>query len=123
MEVHQCVLVLLACGMLEACGGSGNTCTITTDITPSSATADHTMGAPGDQAQFSLTSSVKGNCPLVADSVGVWSTSDPVNTIISNQAPNQGLATCVNATSTSVTIRNSGTVRGHAYPSAKLTCK
>ena len=37
---------------------------------------------------------------------------------ISNQSPNQGLATCVNATSTPVTISNSGTVRGHAYPSA-----
>jgi hypothetical protein len=66
---------------------------------------------------------VKGNCPLVADSVGVWSTSDAANTTISNQAPTQGLATCMNATPTPATISNSSTIRTEAYPSSSLVCK
>jgi hypothetical protein len=53
----------------------------------------------------------------------VWSTSDPVNTSISNQAPTQGLATCLNATTAPVTISNSSTVLGKPYPSVTLTCK
>ena len=114
--------VVIACAFLASCGGYGNTCTINAAITPSNATADHSASAPGNQAQFSLASSVNGNCPLVADSVGVWSTSDPANTTISNQAPTEGLATCLNATSTPVMIGNTSTVRGRSFTSATLTC-
>jgi hypothetical protein len=104
--------------MVASCGGYGNTtCTISAAITPATATADHTLAPPGNQAQFSLTSSVKGNCPYIADSIGVWSSSDPTNVPISSQ----GLATCNAATS--ATISNSSTVRGHAFTSATLTCK
>jgi len=95
---------------------------ITTGITPQNATSDHGT-VPGNEVQFSLSSTVKGNCPLIADFVGVWSTSDPVNTSIGNQAPTQGLATCLSATPTPATISNSGTIRGHAFPSATLVCK
>lgn len=63
-------------------------------------------------------------CPLPPDFIGVWSTSDPVNTSISNQSPTQGLATCLDATTAPVTISNSSTVRGiKSYPSVTLTCK
>jgi hypothetical protein len=96
---------------------------ITTAITPLNATADHNATEPGNAEQFSLSSTVKGNCPLVPDFVGVWSTSDPVNTTISNQAPTQGLATCLNATPTPATISNSSTVRTKAYPFSSLICK
>jgi len=110
-----CLLFLLA-----SCGGYGsNACQITASITPSSASADHRAAPPGNQTQFSLQSSVSGNCPYIADKLGTWSTSDPANTTVNNQ----GLATCVNATATPATISNSGTVRGHAYASATLTCQ
>ena len=114
--------VVLSCIFLPSCGGYGNTCTIDAAVTPPNAMADHSATAPGNQAQFSLASTVEGNCPLVADSLGVWSSSDSANTTISNQAPTQGLATCLNSTSTPVTISNKSTVRGHSFTPATLTC-
>jgi len=109
---------MLSSLMLASCGGYGNnTCTISAAITPATATADHTLAPPGNQAQFALTSSVKGNCPYIADLVGVWSSSDPTNAPINGQ----GVATCKAATS--ATISNNSTVRGHSFTSATLTCK
>ncbi len=116
--------LLFLCGLLAACGPtSSDACVVTTAMTPSSATADHNATAPGNEVQFSLSSSEKGKCPLIPDFVGVWSTSDPVNTTISNQAPTQGLATCLNATPIPATISNSGTVVTKSYPSSSLVCK
>ena len=114
--------LVLCCVLLVSCGGSSNTCVINSDVTPSTATADHSAAAPGNQVQFSVTGSVKGNCPLTTDSVGVWSTSDPTNTTISNQDPTRGLATCLNGTPAAVTITNTGTIRGQGSNPAKLTC-
>lgn len=110
---------ILSSLMVASCGGyaNNNTCTISAAITPATATADHTLAPPGNQAQFALTSSVKGNCPYIADLVGVWSSSDPTNAPINSQ----GLATCNAATS--AMISNSSTVRGHSFTSATLTCK
>lgn len=114
----------LLCASMAACGGiSSDTCVVTTAIAPVNATADHNATAPGNEVQFSLSSTVKGNCPLIPDFVGVWSTSDPVNTSISNQTSTQGLATCMSATPTPATISNSGTVTGKGYPSVTLVCK
>jgi hypothetical protein len=115
--------LLLSFPLMAAGGTSSNTCRIDTAIIPPNATADHSAAVPGNQVQFSLASTVKGNCPLIADRAGVWSTSDPVNTTISNQAPTQGLATCLKPAPTSATISNSSTVRGHAFPSVTLVCK
>ena len=75
-----CLLGLLSCVFLASCGGYDNSCAITAAVTPATATADHTASVPGNQAQFSVSSSVRGNCPLVADKIGTWSTSDPDNT-------------------------------------------
>ena len=116
--------LVFLCASMAACGGiSSDRCVVTNAIAPVNATADHNATAPGNEVQFSLSSTVKGNCPLIPDFAGVWSTSDSVNTTISNQAPTQGLATCLNATSTPATISNSGTVRGHSFPPATLVCK
>jgi hypothetical protein len=112
----------LSCAFIASCGGYGNTCTITAAVTPTTAMADHSATAPRNQVQFSINSTATGNCPLVADQVGTWATSDSVNTTISNQAPTQGLATCVNATSSPATITESGTVRGHTITPATLSC-
>lgn len=116
-------LLLLPALITTCCGTSSDTCVITASITPQNPTADHNAAAPGNQVQFSLLSSVKGNCPLTPDFVGVWSTSDPVNTTISNQVPTQGVATCLNATATPATISNSSTVRTKTYPSTTLVCR
>jgi hypothetical protein len=119
--------VTLSCVLLGSCGVSGginpDTCTVTAAVLPSNATADHSMLPPGNQVQFSTTSTVTGNCPLIPDQLGSWATSDPVNTTTSNQAPTQGRATCLNATPTPATITYSGTVRGHTFTPATLTCK
>jgi len=124
MRKKPCLLSLaLMCASMAACGTSSDRCVVTTAIAPMNATADHNAVAPGNEVQFSLSSTVKGNCPLIPDSIGVWSTADPVNTTISNQASTQGLATCLNATSTPATISNSGTITGKGYPSVILVCK
>jgi hypothetical protein len=117
-----CLLGLFSCLFLASCGGYANTCTVNAAVSPTSGTVDHSATAPGNQVQFSIKSTVTGNCPLVADQGGTWSTSDSVNTTISNQAPTQGLATCLNATSSPVTITESGTVRGHTITPATLVC-
>lgn len=104
---------------LTSCGGSTGSCVVNAAVSPATATADHSAAPPGNQAQFSLVSSVKGNCPLIPDTLGVWSSSNP-NVAINSQ----GLATCQNSVTSAVaTISNSGTVRGQPYKSATLTCK
>lgn len=106
------------------CGGSmSNSCIITANVTPASAIADHNLASPGNQVQFSTTSTVTGNCPLIADTLGTWSTSDPGNTSISNQVATAGLATCLGATTTPATISNSGTIRTKGFTPATLTCR
>jgi hypothetical protein len=115
------VLDILFCGLLiVGCGGSTqNSCTITAKVTPAIATADHTLAAPANQAQFTLESTVAGNCPLGPDTLGTWSTSDTTDTSISQQ----GLATCLNATTAPATISNSGTVHSFkGFTPATLTC-
>ena len=121
---HWLLPLLLSSTLIAiCCGTSSDTCVITTSINPQNASADHNAATPGNQVQFSLSSSEKGNCPLTPDFVGVWSTSDPVNTTISNQAPTQGLATCLNATSSPATITNSSTVGVRTYSSTTLVCR
>lgn len=102
------------------CGGAPqNSCNITAIVSPLSAISDHLAAPPDDQVQFATVSSVSGNCPLIADTVGTWSTSAPGNTSIDST----GLAKCLGATTTPATISNSGTVRGRKFISATLTCR
>lgn len=112
--------VTVLSALTTGCGGSSNTCNITANVTPVTAIADHNVGPPGNQVQFSATSTVNGNCSLRPDILGSWSTSDPANTSISTS----GLATCLGATTTPATISNSGMVRGTlAFTPATLTCR
>lgn len=104
----------------SSCGATpSNSCLVTANITPAAASADHVVASPGNQVQFALNTSVAGNCPLIADKLGAWSSSDPLNVSISST----GVATCLGATPSAVTIANSGTVRGHTYQSASLSCQ
>ena len=114
---------VVALGCIAGCGGSMNTCSVSASVTPANATANHAAAAPGNQVQFSIASTVTGNCPLIPDAIGTWSTSDPVHTSISNQAGTQGLATCVSATTIPATISTTGTVRGRSVSSTTLTCQ
>jgi hypothetical protein len=114
----------LSCLLLGSCGAvAREPCTITAAVIPASATADHRLPPPGNLVQFSAASTVTGNCPLMPDHMGSWSTSDAVNTSISNQPSTRGLAMCLDATPTPATVAYSGTVRGRAFTPATLTCK
>jgi hypothetical protein len=117
-------VVFLAATLLSVacigCGGAPrNSCNITAIVTPLSAISDHNAAPPDDQVQFATVSSVTGNCPLIADTLGTWSTSAPGNTSIDST----GLAKCLSATTTPAIISNSGTVRGKKFASATLTCR
>jgi len=124
--------VTLICVLLTGCGGtasssgritaSGNC--VNAAVIPSNAMADHTAAAPGDQVQFSLVVQPEpggGVCPQFV-TAGAWTTSDPVNTAISNQPATQGLATCLNATPSPATITYTGTIFGVRFKPATLTC-
>ncbi len=121
MKFRLLFLAMILFSILCAgCGGTPqNTCNITAIVTPSNAIADHNVPSPGNQVQFSTSSTVSGTCPLLPDTLGAWSTSDPGNTSISST----GLATCLAATTTPATISNSGTVHGRTFTSATLTCR
>ena len=92
-------------------------------------TADHAAAPPGNQVTFTATLLNSGsNCPEVPTVMGdvdaSWTTSDTVNTTITNQKTNigtNGLATCVNATPTAATI--TATTTGGLKSTATLTCK
>ncbi len=120
-------LVTWSCVLLGSCGAIANSntpCTIVANVIPASATADHGLPPPGNQAQFTAKSSVTGNCPLAPDKIGTWATSDTANTTISNQAGSEGLATCLHATPTPASITYSGILRGRVgFTPATLTCK
>ena len=120
MKTQAHALALLLLGFVMAgCGGSTQSCTITAKISPPSATADHALAPPGNQVQFMTQSNVVGNCPLTPDILGSWATSDTTNTSINQQ----GVATCLNATSTPAMITNSGKIRSTtSFPPAALAC-
>jgi len=116
--------ITLSCVLLNSCATStNNRCVVVATITPPVASSDHTAAPPANQVQFSLSSKVQGNCPLTADKLGNWSTSDPANTAISSQPNSYGVATCINATSTPATITNDGNIRGYSFTPSTLTCK
>lgn len=122
MKTQLFALALLLCGgLVVGCGGSTqNSCTITANISPPSGTADHTLAPPGNQVQFMTQSNVVGNCPLAPDAQGAWATSDTANTSINQQ----GMATCLNATSTPAMITNSGKIRSTTrFTPAILACR
>ena len=118
----------LFCALLFSCGGrttvSGSSCPITPFVVPSTATANHMAAPPGNEVQFSTSFKVNGPgiCPLIV-TAGSWTTSDAVNTSISNQPATQGLATCLNATPSPATIGYTGEISGQPFTPATLTCE
>jgi len=112
---------LVAMLFLALAAGCGNSvvCVIVATVEPASATADHSAPPPGNQVQFSTVQKTNGDCvcALVITQAS-WTTSDPVNTSISDA----GLATCLNATPSPATISYTGTECGKSFTPATLTC-
>lgn len=125
--MSKLVLLLAAialCFMLGGCGSSDNQCRINAAVTPATAMADHTLPPPENQVQFVARYTATGLCPSVPDITGTFSTSDPINTSVTNQDAVTGIATCLNATPAPATISYSGRVRGAVpYTPATLSCK
>jgi len=122
------VAVTLFCVAFTSCGGGGFTtssCTADAFVSPPTATADHMASPPGNQVQFSgVVKNQSGSCPLPAIVfANPWTTSDQVNTSISNQPATAGLATCLNATPSPAIIGYLNPAPGgKGYTSATLTC-
>jgi hypothetical protein len=114
-----------------SCGGSAApNCALATALTvsPSVATGDHTAASPGNQTQFLGFDQVVPGCPPPPSfrTDLTWTVSDPVNVTIGNTpGPNNGMATCINATAGAVTVTASGlniqgaTITGTAAPTCK----
>lgn len=113
------------------CGGSRQNCNLTAlSVSPSSATADHATSTPGNQVQFFAGPVTKGQCSAVAcvNCWGqTWTVSDAVNVSISNNANDNGTATCLGATNGAVTITATAPVSGKSTQTvtgtATLICK
>lgn len=131
---HRYLVVSLGLGLvigIMGCGGrsSVETCGLTAlNISPASATADHTLASPGNELRFIAFGVVPPGCVQTLSNLTnvTWSVSDTVNVSISNiQGPTYGTATCNGATSGAVTV--TGTAPGISGTTAKgtalLTCK
>jgi len=125
-------LALVITGFLVSagCGSTQQSCDLTAlSVSPSSGNADHGMSSPGNQVQFFAGPVTKGQCVsggCVNCSGQTWTASDTVNVSISNNANDNGTATCLGATNGAVTItatapvstKSTKTVSG----TATLTC-
>lgn len=117
---------------IVGCGGhSQPNCGVAVSlfVAPASATADHTAAAPGNKVSYVGGDTPPPGCPPTPGPLRLdlkWSVSDPANTTIGN-TPNvdYGIATCINATPSPVTVTATGansqgtTITG----TATLTCK
>lgn len=123
--------VVAAVLISASCGDINGSCVLTgLSIGPPNATADHVLAAPGNQVRFLAGPVTKGQCAIAAciNCWGqTWTVSDAVNVSISNDASDNGTATCLGATNGAVTVtatapasnKSTRTVTG----TATLTCK
>ena len=125
-------LVMAAFLISVGCGGSQQNCELTAlSISPSSGTADHTLSSPGNQVQFFAGPLLKGHqcaVPACVNCMGqTWTVSDTVNVSISNNASDNGTATCLAATNGAVTVTATAPISTQSTKTvsgtATLTCK
>jgi len=110
-----------------SCGDS-QYCSLRMLVDPGNASADHNAASPGNAAQFTASPTFPSGCPIppIPALTITWSVSDPSNvTLTSTPGSNQVTATCVNATSSTVTATggvaadpSGSTIKG----TAKLKC-
>ncbi len=113
LRMWRSVLILAGCSLfLAGCGAGSSGCTLTENlaVSPASATADHSSASPGNQIHFTafVSPSAPPGCPIpewVAQATPVWTNPEPLEISISSaQSVNNGLATCLAATSGPVTL-------------------
>jgi hypothetical protein len=134
----SCVLRMLACVCIGlvlivavGCGGSADCGPVGVSVSPNTATADHTAASPHNQQQFFATNNfpIKQGCAAITAAIlnkVTWSTSDPGDVSISNtQGSTYGVATCISAVSSPVTITATRPRLGGSTftGTASLTCK
>jgi hypothetical protein len=126
------LLLFLFIAGSAGCGGhSSPDCSVALAlaVAPPTATADHLAAAPGNKISFVASDQPPAGCPPQPSPLRLdlkWSVSDSTNVSIGN-TPNvdYGVATCINATPTPVTVTASGpnglgaTITG----TATITCK
>jgi hypothetical protein len=125
--------LICAVFLLTSCGGNAtfNGCTQSIRIDPVAVTADHSASPPGNQVTFTATLVNTGsNCPFTATVIGnvdaSWTTSDTVNTTISNQKTSigtNGLATCLNATAPATPATITASTMSGLKSNATLSCR
>ena len=131
------VTILTAMQLLVGCGGAPP-CSYTkvVSVSPAVVSADHMAVAPGDQQQFSalsqeLPTANSSGCAVpnvIAKLTPTWTVSDSINVKISSaQDATNGLATCIGATKSPVTVTALGTLAAggatQTLATATLTCK
>jgi hypothetical protein len=124
-------LSILGCVAVSSCGGtaSNDPCKILSiDVSPSSATVDHTAPPPGNTQHFdAFIGKVPPGCSFITGNIfdATWTVSDSTNVSISNaQDSTRGNATCKGATAGAVTVTATKTESDGAKVSntALLTC-
>jgi hypothetical protein len=124
-------LFLLLIIFCIGCGGKSQVdCTpLDLAVSPQTATADHAAAAPGNQISFIAFDGLRPGCPPTPGPIRTdlkWSVSDTVNTKIGNTLNvDYGVATCINATPSPVTVTATGTngLGTTIMGTATLTCK
>lgn len=118
------------CFALAGCGGNNaGRCNIQSiNVTPGTATVDHTAAPPGNTMQFAaFAASVPSGCAVAQSNLTTvtWSVSDPANVSIgATSGPSFGAATCKAATTGAVTVTATLNQTGSApvQSTASLTC-
>ena len=120
--IYLSTLVLLAAALISCGGVNSDDCSaIELVITPQAGSADHAALPPNNQVRFFSGVHLPQGCVTTAQLIPTaWTTSDPVNTSISNELATNGVATCITATPQPATI--SGTNRS-VSASATLSCR
>jgi hypothetical protein len=90
---------LLGCAAMQS---TGSNCTETPFISPTTVTLDHTI--KGNSQQFTTGTQYSGNCAIPAFVVQYqWGVSDTIDATITSPG---GVASCVNATATPITVNS-----------------
>jgi hypothetical protein len=115
-------VALILISLLGWCGcGTSKDCKVSLLVSPAVATADHAAPFPGNTVQFIPVRKASGDCAIPAiQPIGTWTTSDAVNTSIDRDT---GLATCIAATPSPVTIRFISVNTAEDFQTATLTCR
>ncbi len=132
IAIFGLMAVLLVGPLLTGCGDNPTTTCFFggVNVSPATATADHSAIAPGNSQQFLASgTNLPSGCAAAAANLRdvIWSVSDTTNVNISNiQDSTFGVATCVGATAGPATVTATLTANqnsGHQVSgTATLTC-